>query len=975
MTVSTPNVPLANALDEVLGNRDTGGVTSTVRVAIDDIVQQLMGSSAFDALRTDVATALTQSAGALTQAENAVAGQVAPLTEVAAAQTTVLSANTYANGADGVGATITGNANGALATSYFDGIAALSGSPRVFVRLEGAKNGIYVVTQVGDGSHPFILTRAGDADTATELGLCNFLVIGGSTLIGRRYQCQQKVGDITVGSTSLTFASINDDGTIAGEVVAGRGSYTSIGGRFGAVDALSSELLGAVSLLTVVQTIGRTVTPATGTAMSNNTFAYGDPVTRASYLKRIRVFALTPGPLIVKRMTRTGITNARVGDDHSFALVDGANLITLVGDDRIRFDVGEIVGFYGSGVVAVNGSTPGDGVGYYASGTGNVLSFDDASLTTSVRLEIGFDFEEVIVSNDRISTMETRLAEATMAMGSPAMFSQSIGQATPVSGVIGTNNTWALAVPVVRDSYLVRTRAWGYADGTAIIRRMEEDSDLFARNGIDYLLAIASGDNEFAMEEPIFFPAGSYVGLHCYGVIATAASPGSSGLYSAAANVAEFTDSTITTSARLEVGFDFYAKEPFLPAFTKLVATCDWNHALGYGQSNDLGSANAAVVNSSPSSYHKTFNVGPKMTKPGLAGNNHDGSIKALVEDDVSPTTGSSGSTYGETKCSSFARHFSRLASRNGNAPTWFASVAGKGGTALSGIGIGTTWIKNLEYHVRAAKAAADTAGKSYGVSTVLFDHGESDQDAQTTKDAYLSGMHDMIDWFWARVKKITGQQHRPVWLFTVSPYHLAESSGATDAILELCASRGDCHLVVPGYIFAHVADDTHLTAVAQALKGHYYARAAEQLWRGEVPDAVRWLGAYAAGTTLTIRAEAPTALAINTSIVSAVTDYGFAVSDDTGSLSLSGIAVGSAVLNPKTRRYETPITMTLNRALDANPAISYAKVYASSSPDIQNGAGGNIFDSTTDTVTISGTPYSLAHAAPPVTLPVFVEE
>jgi hypothetical protein len=57
-----------------------------------------------------------------------------------------LAANTYANGTSGVGATLTGNANGALAA--VDGVT-LAANERVLVDQEsaGSHNGIYVVTQ------------------------------------------------------------------------------------------------------------------------------------------------------------------------------------------------------------------------------------------------------------------------------------------------------------------------------------------------------------------------------------------------------------------------------------------------------------------------------------------------------------------------------------------------------------------------------------------------------------------------------------------------------------------------------------------------------------------------------------------------------------------------------------------------------------------------------------------------------------
>ena len=153
-----------------------------------------------------------------------------PLTEVAAGQTVILAANTYANGTAGVGATITASANGALAGSTFDG-ATLAAGKRLFVGLEGAKNGIYVLTQLCDGTKPWILTRATDADTADKLGLCNFAVIGGTTLYGRSFKCQQKPADITIGTTALTFAIIKDDSAFSGEVLNARGTFPSLAER------------------------------------------------------------------------------------------------------------------------------------------------------------------------------------------------------------------------------------------------------------------------------------------------------------------------------------------------------------------------------------------------------------------------------------------------------------------------------------------------------------------------------------------------------------------------------------------------------------------------------------------------------------------------------------------------------------------------------------------------------------------------
>jgi hypothetical protein len=118
-----------------------------------------------------------------------------------------LPANTYNNGASGVGATLTGNANGALS---IDGVAVIAGD-RVLIKNEvtQANNGVYVVTQTGSGAAVYILTRATDFDTAGS-GVDQidqgdfFLVTGGSTLANTSW-VQQTPLPITVGTTAIYF--------------------------------------------------------------------------------------------------------------------------------------------------------------------------------------------------------------------------------------------------------------------------------------------------------------------------------------------------------------------------------------------------------------------------------------------------------------------------------------------------------------------------------------------------------------------------------------------------------------------------------------------------------------------------------------------------------------------------------------------------------------------------------------------------
>jgi hypothetical protein len=162
---------------------------------------------------------------------------------VRAKTTAALAANTYANGSSGVGATLTGNANGALAAQ--DGVT-LVANDRLLVDHEatGSHNGIYAVTQVGDGSHPYILTRTTDADEGGELVNATCKIAEGTLHADQEWQCKTNA-TITVGTTALVWqpASSLRDALVAGSNVTitdnGDGTYTvasSGGGGGGTLD-------------------------------------------------------------------------------------------------------------------------------------------------------------------------------------------------------------------------------------------------------------------------------------------------------------------------------------------------------------------------------------------------------------------------------------------------------------------------------------------------------------------------------------------------------------------------------------------------------------------------------------------------------------------------------------------------------------------------------------------------------------------
>jgi hypothetical protein len=111
----------------------------------------------------------------------------------------------------GSGQILTGAVNGAIPSVTTDGVT-LTANQILLVKNETStrtpNNGIYVVTQVGSGSLPFILTRSSDANTPTLLAEATISVSAGSTLANTQWHCNPAAIPLVIGTTYVTFAQI-----------------------------------------------------------------------------------------------------------------------------------------------------------------------------------------------------------------------------------------------------------------------------------------------------------------------------------------------------------------------------------------------------------------------------------------------------------------------------------------------------------------------------------------------------------------------------------------------------------------------------------------------------------------------------------------------------------------------------------------------------------------------------------------------
>jgi len=228
------------------------------------------------------------------------------------ATTAALPTNTYSNGTAGVGATLTATANGALTV---DGVATTVGMV-VFVKNEAtqANNGLYTLTQLGDGTHPYILTRHVDMDQSAEFtGAFVVVDTAGTSNGGSLWICNNN-GAVTVGTTAITFTQLNKgtdlsqgngisiSGNVVSVVTANSGRIV-VGGS--GIDLASGIVSPGTYTKLTVDTYGRVTTGATATAADVGAQASSTSLTNIAALAGNGIVAQTGANTFANRSVAT----------------------------------------------------------------------------------------------------------------------------------------------------------------------------------------------------------------------------------------------------------------------------------------------------------------------------------------------------------------------------------------------------------------------------------------------------------------------------------------------------------------------------------------------------------------------------------------------------------------------------------------------------------------------------------------------
>jgi hypothetical protein len=151
--------------------------------------------------------------------------------------------------------TLTGTASGVLTV---DGLALSAVGQRVLVQNEAtaANNGIYTVTTVGSSSAAYVLTRAADMSTGSEVPGAFVFVEQGTANANSGFVVSTGAGPYTLGTTSIGFTQFSG----AGEIVAGAGLVKS-GNTIGVVSTglpVSSGGTGATTAAGAKTSLGFT---------------------------------------------------------------------------------------------------------------------------------------------------------------------------------------------------------------------------------------------------------------------------------------------------------------------------------------------------------------------------------------------------------------------------------------------------------------------------------------------------------------------------------------------------------------------------------------------------------------------------------------------------------------------------------------------------------------------------------------------
>ena len=298
-----------------------------------------------------------------------------------------------------------------------------------------------------------------------------------------------------------------------------------------------------------------------------------------------------------------------------------------------------------------------------------------------------------------------------------------------------------------------------------------------------------------------------------------------------------------------------------------------FNHILLSGQSLSIGYGGTPVLSTTQPYSNKTL---AGVTQLGTT-------FTPLVE------------SSRETIASAMANNITAL---SGGIYQSAVTVHGVGNTAYSGLKKGTVpYANGMTQVTNVFNAASSELSKTDRVVGVAIIHGEADHQQFTTAAEYESYLVEWQHDYETDSKAITGQVDI-VPLFTDQMASFTGYNAATSVIpgAQLAAAEdnpGKIVLVGPKY-FLNYSDYAHLNNTSYRWLGGYYGKVMKKVlidkeaWRPLTPDSI-----LRSGKVIYAKFHVPTGqLALDTTLVSPRTNYGFEYSDSTSSATISSVEI-----------------------------------------------------------------------------------
>ena len=277
---------------------------------------------------------------------------------------------TYNNGTAGVGATLTNS--GTLGAFTPDGVVA-SVNDRILIYQQAApaQNGVYTVTTVGDGSTPWVLTRATDANSygvkdPNKLGAGDaFFVTSGNTGAGETYVCNT-AGTITFGTTAITFVQVS-----ATQIYSAGTGLTLTGTEFSLTSPVATTLGGTG--LTTFGAANRAIYSSGTTTLTAGTLPFAAGGTgHTSY---------TDGQLLIGKSSDGSLDKGTLTAGTGISITNGSAAITVTNSAP-----DQVVTLTGGGTTTVSGSYPNFSITSADQYVGTVTSVSGAGTVNGLTL-------------------------------------------------------------------------------------------------------------------------------------------------------------------------------------------------------------------------------------------------------------------------------------------------------------------------------------------------------------------------------------------------------------------------------------------------------------------------------------------------------------------------------------------------------------------------------------------------------------